>query len=738
MAPASDPAFYVRVAIPTPLRQPFDYHPGDIQASHFKVGIRVRVPFGRRTVTGIVIDCVNETTLPQSKIKPVLQLLDSVPLLPESLLSLLTWAADYYHHSRGEVFMTALPALLRQGGNPESTEKVALLSARADNEKHPIKGPRQREILDWMTEQSSDIPEETFRVQGFSPSASKRLEEKGLLTWQVRDKKIVDWCGGDRLAEPLSQSSSFRLNQDQEKAIAELEKKGTHLLHGVTGSGKTEVYLEVIERVLKKGKQIIVLVPEIGLTPQTIDRFTRRFRVPIESMHSGLNDRERLSAWNNIRTNSSAILIGTRSAIFTPMKFPGLIVIDEEHDVSFKQNDGFRYSARDLAVMRGQIESLPVILGSATPSLESYHNALSHKYHISNLPNRAGEATIPPFNVIDTSNREVVNGFSRPLLDSIQEQLEKGNQILVFINRRGYAPVLFCNQCRWAARCRHCDANTTYHASSRKLVCHHCGTHVPVPASCPECTNSELMPLGTGTERSESGLRSLFPDHEILRIDRDTTRGKKSMQNFLDKINRGNAAILIGTQLLAKGHHFPKVTLAAILDIDSAFYSADYKALERMGQMVTQVAGRSGREEAKGQVVLQTRFPENPYLKLLLNKGYGSFARRLLEEREAYQLPPYSYQALLRADARDMGMAFAFLQEVKESEPKDMFRVTLSGPMPAIMEKRANRYRAQLMIGSSTRKQLHAYLQLCIKRCEQSKLGKKLRWSLDIDPMDLS
>lgn len=736
LADQPDQHRFVRVAIPSPLRQGFDYlRPDSLNTP--EAGARVKVPFGSRSVVGMVLKSAGKSHVSEDKIKQIEKVLDASPILSASIMSLLNWAADYYHHPIGDVFNTALPVLLRKDRSAEAYEKKLFLCEDQDAAKLNISGLRQKEILSYMQKNTEGLTQEDFKHLGFSRSALISLMHKGFLQWRENLLAPVQWY-----SEKLINPSCMQLSPEQENIIQTINKPQPYLLHGVTGSGKTEIYLQLIHKVLIEGRQVIVLVPEIGLTPQTTQRFTSRFNVPVEVMHSGLNDKERLSAWNRMRTNSSAILIGTRSAIFTPMMKPGLIVVDEEHDGSFKQNDGFRYSARDLAIKRGQLEEIPVILGSATPALESFYNANTEKYQLCTLASRAGEAVMPAYQIIDINNREMVHGFSRPLLGMIKKHLYQGNQVLIFLNRRGYAPCIFCSACRWTAGCRYCDASITYHASSKKMICHHCGTQTPVPVSCPKCNSRSLVPLGTGTERTESTLRELLPEQKIIRIDRDSTRKKLAMQSILADIHKGESAVLVGTQMLAKGHHFPNVTLVAIMDIDSAFFSSDYKAVERMGQLVLQVAGRAGREKKEGTVALQTNFPNHPLLNLLINKGYADFAYHLLKEREKFGLPPSAYKAILRADAANLNLALKFLSDVKEDmhkiHPDLNQHVRLLGPIPALIEKKASRYRAQLLLISSSRKELHQYLKICIKTCVQSKITKKLRWSLDVDPMDVS
>ncbi|MEX1237056.1 MAG: primosomal protein N', partial [Pseudomonadales bacterium] len=496
------------------------------------------------------------------------------------------------------------------------------------------------------------------------------------------------------------------------------------------------VYFELIEKVLRAGKQALVLVPEIGLTPQTVQRFNARFNVPISVFHSGMTDRERLTAWMAARSGAAGIIIGTRSAIFAPLKHPGLIVVDEEHDTSFKQQDGFRYSARDLAVLRGQMEQVPVILGSATPSLESWHNAKTGKYHLVRLVSRPGTTMPATYRVIDLRNLPLTEGFAPPLLEAMKRELEAHNQVLVFLNRRGYSPVLMCRECGYIAHCHRCDARLTVHQPMGVLICHHCTSQIPIPRTCPECHGADLALIGIGTQRIEQTLSDLFGKHRIIRIDRDSTRGKHNMDRFRAEIQKGEPVILVGTQLLAKGHHFPDVTLVAIVDMDAGFYSANYKASERMGQLILQVGGRAGRANKPGVVVIQTHLPDQPIFRQLIEEGYERFADRLLQERKTYELPPFHHHALIRAEATTRQAPMNFLQSIAENV-NPATSVSVLGPIPASMERKAGKYRAHLLISSDARTSLKHMLAHCIELAETSPSTRKVRWSVDVDPVDL-
>ncbi len=534
----------------------------------------------------------------------------------------------------------------------------------------------------------------------------------------------------------------YALNTAQQTAVTRvgqaLGEFTIFLLDGVTSSGKTEVYLHIIDTVIKKNQQALILVPEIGLTPQMLARFQQRFQVPIAVLHSGLTERERLDAWLLAKQGQIPIIIGTRSALFTPLLNPGLIIIDEEHDISFKQQEGFRYHARDLAIVRARLENIPIILGSATPSLESLHNVENQRYHLLSLPARAGNALQPHFHLIDLRNQTLENGLSRPLLNTMAKHLAHNGQILIFLNRRGFAPVWFCHGCSWTAHCERCDVNLTYHQQPPSLLCHHCGaTHV-IPHQCPKCQNPHLFPLGLGTQRIEQTLQQHFPGVGIIRIDRDSTRRKGTLHTMLETIHAGENRILIGTQMLAKGHHFPDVTLVAILDADTGLFSADFRATERLAQVLLQVAGRAGRAERAGEVYVQTYNPHHPLLLHLIEHGYSDFAQAALAERNSAGLPPYTHAALFRAEAINAQAAATFLTEVRQLAEKSADKtIMILGPAPALIEKRAGRYRAQLLLLAKERNSLHLLLKHLLRQMNQLSTIKRVRWALDVDPMEV-
>jgi len=726
-----------RVALPGPVDRLFDYLAPPNQNSYaFCPGIRLEVPFGKSNKVAFLLEVASHSEVEPEKLKPVLHILDTRPLLSVTDLALLHWASRYYHHPLGEVISCAFPVALRQGQavrqqNRQSFRLTPL--GLAIDEKALKTAPRQRAMLSFFKAcpiRPKDHPELV------SASAKAVLRQ-----WLAKQWLIVE---DDAPAEfiPVTQAAGFVCNDRQQAAIdavtGQLNRFAVFLLEGVTGSGKTEVYLQVISAVLAQGRQVLVLVPEISLTPQLEQRFRERFAVDIAVSHSGLADGPRQQAWLGMQQGHCPIMLGTRSALFTPIKNLGLIVLDEEHDPSFKQQDGFRFSARDVAVMRAKMVGIPVVLGSATPSLESLFNVEKKRYQHLHLPERAGNATEPELQLLDIRNKKMAGGLSEPLLAQIRQTLAKREQALLFLNRRGFAPTLICHGCGWVARCLRCDANLVVHAKAGLLRCHHCGHEQALPTLCPACKSPQMTALGLGTERMENSLAELFPGHTVIRLDKDTTQRKGSLDNYLEQINQGRADIVLGTQLLAKGHHFPNVTLVAIIDVDSGLFSIDFHAQERLAQQIVQVAGRAGRAEKSGKVVLQTRRPEHPLLLTLINQGYRLFAQMALAERKQAGLPPYAYQALLRVETGRPQEAENLLRQVvalAKAHPGPGLQVL--GPVPAPMAKRAGLFRYQLLFQSRRRTELHAWLGQLANGLAGIKRDKTTRWSLDVDPLDL-
>jgi len=667
---STDTKIILRVAIPGPLRRLFDYLlPEDKLDFVPTIGARVIVPFGKRTVIGVINDIIDKSDWPYAQLKPCLKILDAESLFPPKLRDLFNWASNYYQYPLGLLFDAALPKWLRK-------QKALSLSAK--------------------------------------PTTTKQA---------------------------TALDSNIELNTAQQQAVnSVLNNFGrfqAFVLDGVTGSGKTEVYMNLIAAALAQGKQSLILIPEINLTPQTLAYFEQRFAVPIAVLHSQVSEKNRALAWMRAKEGIAPIILGTRLATFTPLKNPGLFIIDEEHDLSFKQQDHFRYSARDLLLKRAQLEQCPIVLGSATPSIETWHNISTGRYQHLELPLRAGNASKPEIEIIDIRHKQLEEGLSSNLLAQIKEHLDNKGQILLFLNRRGYAPVLICFKCGWHQVCKRCDSNMILHYHTQTLRCHHCDAQTPIPDICPKCKDPGITGIGLGTQRLEQNLATHFPNANIVRVDRDTVHTKNQLQTMLDAVHDGSTDILIGTQMLAKGHHFPNLSLVAIIDIDSALFSADFRATERIGQLITQVAGRTGRGDKPGKVILQTTHPEHPLLKTLVYKSYHDFLELLIHERKETKLPPYSYQVLIRAETKSPVKAKAFLDAIKQLIRTYSSEVDCLGPIPAPMERRQGFYRAQLLLQASTRKSLQATLSSLTPKIEAHKLARTIRWSIDVDPLDM-
>ena len=737
------PDAILRLALPSPLRRLFDYRaPAGIAIGALQPGMRFRVPFGRREMIGILVEVTDHSEVPADKLKPAIALLDAEAPLPPALFKLCLWTSQYYQHSLGDTLSWALPVLLRQGEPAEARQERFWHVATGASIDDPriARAPKQKDAFRTLAQHPHGVAHQLLSKLMLNRESLNLLLAKELVRVEVRGHaptaRHEHW-----LAQP-----ELPLNTEQ-RAAFEAIRSGfgsfhASLLAGVTGSGKTEVYLQLIRETLEAGKQALVLIPEINLGPQTLARFEQRFNARIALVHSAVNDRDRLDAWLAARDGEADIIIGTRSALFTPMKNPGLIIIDEEHDGSYKQQEGLRYHARDLALVRARQEDIPIVLGSATPSLESLHNAYTGRYALLRLNQRAGGAQQPRFLRLDVKSRPLDSGISGPMQQAIGQTLAAGQQVLVFLNRRGFAPTLLCHDCGWLSECNRCDARMTVHQRSGELRCHHCGYAERVPRNCPACGKVDLRPVGAGTERAEERLAILFPDYPVLRVDRDSTSRKDAMNQLFATIQKGNPCILVGTQMLAKGHHFPRVTLVSILDADGGLFSGDFRASERMAQLIVQVAGRAGRAEEPGKVIIQTHLADHPLLIQLTEQGYFAFAEQALSERRAAGLPPFSHLALLRADAHKPGQAEGFLDEAcsqAERLLKDMALggIELLGPVPAPMERRAGRYRAQLLVQANARAPLHKLLATWLLALESLPSGRQVRWSLDVDPVDL-
>jgi len=726
----------VRVALAVPLPRFFDYlYPTDLTPI---VGGRVLVPFGSQKRVGIVVDLPASSDVAKEKLKPIIDVLDTESLFNSTTWDWLAWSANYYRAALGDVLFQALPVKLRNGEsavkNDRTFWRITQLGKQALESGELKRAKKQIEALNVLLTQ--DIEKGNNEISSAIWSALKGKDYVEEIIMPTEQKSWQQALGDNPL---VNLDNRFILNKQQALAFSQLlfqEGFNVWLLEGVTGSGKTEIYLQYIEEVLKKGKQVLVLVPEIGLTPQTVRRFQARFNVEIDVLHSNLNDTQRLNVWERARTGQSAIVIGTRSALFTQFSDLGLIILDEEHDGSFKQQDGWRYHARDLGIVLAQKLNIPILLGSATPSLESVNNVQNGKYHHLVLSKRAGNATALRQFVIDLKHQRIQNGLSEPLLKRMQEHLEKGNQVLLFLNRRGFAPVLLCHECGWIDECHHCEKPYTYHQHQRVLRCHHCGAQKTVPMQCGHCGSTHLVTTGLGTEQLEETLKARFPQYNIARIDRDSTARKGKLEGYLEDIQQGKSQILIGTQMLAKGHHFPNVTLVALVNVDNALFSLDFRAEERLAQLYVQVAGRSGRAEKQGEVVLQTHYPDHPLLTTLLEKGYQAFAEEILKLRHNMGLPPFSFQALFKAQCRHSEEAENALSQLASFFYEQKIEgLQVLGPIPAPFSKKAGQYRWQLLLQHASRKQLQAALSRYSPELIKS---SQVRLILDVDPLDLS
>ncbi len=727
-----------KVALSVPIYRLFDYlGPENTPPELAAPGMRLEVPFGKGKKIGFLVDIVRHSDITPDKLKPVTRILDTQPLLSAKELQLLHWVSRYYHHPLGEVISAAFPTALRSGKPallPSQKRHILTDAGKALNSLQLKRAPRQKALLELFQAQQPLSEEDLAQWHSHWRATVKQLADKHLVT--------ITYADTTSPTDRVLKDAALPCNPQQQAAITAVSDHLTafkvFLLEGVTGSGKTEVYMQIIRSVLAQGGQVLVLVPEITLTPQLEERFRRRFAVNIAITHSRLTDTQRQAAWLNTQQGNSAILLGTRSALFTPFKNLGLIILDEEHDSSFKQQEGFRFSARDVAVVRAKMLGIPVLLGSATPSLESFYNASTQRYTLLQLPERAGAALAPALQLLDIRNKKIQEGLSEQLLADIAKTLAKGEQVLLFLNRRGYAPTLICHSCGWVARCPRCDANLIIHSRKKQLRCHHCTYEQRLLDQCPACNSPDLTALGLGTERVENVLNALFANKTIVRLDRDSTQRKGSLENYLAQINQGQVDIILGTQMLAKGHHFPNVTLVAILDVDSGLFSIDFHAAEKLAQMIVQVSGRAGRGEKSGKVVMQTRRPDHPLLTTLITEGYNSFAMSALAERKQALLPPFSYQALLRAQAVDEQPPQLFLSAVLElAQSIGGHTIQILGPVAAPMARRAGYYRYQLLFQGGKRRELHTLLEALMPKIAALKLAKKVRWSLDVDPVDL-
>ncbi len=721
----------VRVALDVPLSKLFDYSLGnDISISP---GQRVLVSFGRKEMVGVAIECVASSALLAERIKPVLRVLDDTPAMPDELLGLLHFCSDYYHYPLGATVLAALPSRLRIKRAIAIQEEMQYVLSSSGCALDLILLPKRKVVQHRILA--------ALRLGALSITQVRALSSSGVSALkELLDAGWVETRAVASIHDTSTFSDTHTLTLEQQQAVDLIATTicfNCILLHGITGSGKTEVYVHAMNRILQQGGQVLLLVPEINLTPQLENYFRGRLPdVELVSLHSGLSDDERMRNWLHAQSGRARIVLGTRLAVFAPLPRLALVIVDEEHDASFKQQDGLRYSARDVAIFRASQRDVPIVLGSATPSLESYYNAQSGRYKMLRLTQRAvTQAKLPTINCINIGNVAIQHGLSEPLMKALSERLQRGEQSLIFVNRRGYAPVLMCSACGWMSGCTNCAGKLVLHLKDGRLRCHHCGHQERVPQACPSCGNTDLQPIGVGTQRIESMLRESFPGARILRVDRDSTRNKGAWQVMRQQIQDNAVDILVGTQMLAKGHDFPNLTLVGVVNPDSALYSNDFRASEKLFSQLTQVAGRAGRADKPGQVLIQTAFPEHPLFDSLQRHDYDAWAKTLVDERRSAGFPPFVYQVLLRAEAKSEPHVYSFLGRAREDAIKLAMPVDVYSVVPAVMPRRANHFLAQLLVQSEARKSLQQFL-----REWHPLLGvladNKLRWSLDIDPMD--
>ncbi len=714
----------VRIALDVPIPTLFDYRVDEPVLP----GQRVIVPLGRRQMVGVVMESVARSDVSPERIKKVIRVLNDSAPLSARLLELLRFCSDYYHYPIGPTVLAALPTRLRADKPLAVRRDMGYRLIRAEVDSLPGRKLIARRIVEMLAAQPCSLAQ----IRALSATAGAQLE------W-LEQEGWVEPCEL-RDVKPSSRRlvNAHRLTEEQRQAVDAVTQSGgfgCFLLHGITGSGKTEVYVHLMHCMLQQGGQILLLVPEINLTPQLEGYFHSRFPdVPLVSLHSGLSENQRLDNWQQAQSGHAQIVLGTRLSVFAELPALSLIIVDEEHDGSFKQQDGLRYSARDVAIFRASQGGVPIVLGSATPSLESYHNASIGRYRLLKLSGRAqAGARLPEVGCINENQTVMVDGVSEKLLREIEQRISRGEQSLIFINRRGYAPVLMCTECGWLSDCKNCAGKMVLHLKDRKLRCHHCGCQIGMPARCPVCSHAELTPVGSGTQRVESLLQTRFPDARILRVDRDSTRSKRSWQKMREQIHANEVDILVGTQMLAKGHDFPALTLVGVLGADSALYSADFRAAEKLFAQLMQVAGRAGRSDKPGEVLIQTAFPDHPLFRCLERHDFDEWASLLLAERRMAGFPPFVFQAMLRAEGMNESDVYAYLGKARAAAIALNREVEVFGVVPASLARRANHVRAQLLIQAGSRKILQQFLRDW--RIDEIP-SARLHCSLDIDPLE--
>ena len=677
----------------------------------------------------MILSIASRSSVEPKKLKAAKALLDEQPRYTETQRVLLSWAADYYQHPLGEVLPLGLSPRERRGQPERALTKPGIrLTTQGQGlpDGAPHRARKQAALVSRL--KPGPLPLAELKAEGFSPAVIRVL----------RDLALIENCELSTEAAWQTRSPALPANAEQQAAIDQIVAAAgvfsVHLLYGVTGSGKTEVYLQSVADCLNRGRQVLVLLPEIALTPQTLTRFEERFQAPVIALHSAIGDAERDRAWAAARRGHAAVILGTRSSVFVPLGKPGLIIVDEEHDAAYVQQDGFRYSARDVAIKRAQLEQCPVVLGSATPSLESWHNAELGRFQRHSLTHRPGAGALPALRQIDISGLELSAGLSPELLNKIEAALGQRHQVLVFLNRRGFANALLCHDCGWSSDCEACDARMTLHKTPPGLHCHHCGRRSSLPRQCPRCRSRRLVGTGIGTQQTETFLAERFADFPVIRVDSDTMTGRQAMPDLIEQLASGDPVLMIGTQRLSKGHHFPYVTLVAIVDADALLFSPDFRGEERLLQLLTQVGGRAGRNGTPGEVLIQTRHPDHPLMQHL-DEPYDTALPALLNQRNQAGLPPHGALGVIRCDSQDRQEGLGFLSQIRNGAAAPP-GAQIIGPMSAAMARRKNRYRLQLVVSAKSRSMLAKVMADLIAAAEATRHSHGLSWSVDIDPYE--
>ncbi len=723
----------VEVALDIPMRQTFSYLSG---SESIEIGMRVRVPFGRRQMIGVVTGHGNHSS-GGYKLKPIESVLDQQPIFSKSLIRLIDWIARYYHHPEGEVWRAAMPKILRQGlplDHGIAEPYYRLEENSRDWAEETKRAPVQQKIIRCLVKHDRNISVRVLRKE--VPNA------RGAVTALLKKHCLSEYSRLPEKLESQPKVSPKVLSEEQQQALntLSLDSKtfSCRVLEGITGSGKTEIYFSLIDQALASGLQSMVMVPEIALTDQLLNRFVARFGERVVHVHSAMNDAQRHRHWWMLAKGKADIVLCTRSGVFLEFNKLGLIVIDEEHDSSFKQHEGLRYHARSVAIKRAQIENIPIILGSATPALESVYNIEQGRFPVARLGNRIGRSQLPDIGMIDLNQQRADAGLSPAAIEALQQTLDQKQQALVFINRRGYAPVLYCPACQWMAQCKRCDAQMTTHTGHHSLQCHHCGAIQSLPQLCESCGEAGLVELGEGTQKIEEQLNASFPHACIQRFDRDNLNTANKLKQAMARVHSGEIDILVGTQLLSKGHDFAGVSLVLVINADQGLHSIDFRAPELMVQQLIQVAGRAGRGEKKGRVLIQTHFPDHPYLLAVQQHDYRQFAHQELQQRSLAGFPPYRFMALWRARSQDADFVINFLKMVAQiGTDIKLQNVQCFDPVPSPMFRRGGQYHAQLLVSADKRSNLHRWLESWIFEVEQRRESRRLHWSIDIDPISL-